>query len=240
MSDNIKNIKEEILSKIRTHEVAMRPKAYFTLKVGALAVVAFMVLVVSVFLCNFILFTVRLNSHDSLLAFGPGGIVRFLQLFPWSFLLLDVALIALLEWLVRQFQFGYKNSVIMLLFAILVVVASVSVFLDRGIGFNDELLRRADRHSLPPPFGDFYERARHAAPESGVYHGTVVAVQGETLMVRLDMSTTTITVVVPNHERVAVGERVFIFGKEGTSSVEAFGVRTLPHDDPFIPPPEMR
>ncbi len=235
------NLKNQILEKIRTKRVSMRPKIFFTLHVGALIVVGFCVLALSVFLFNYISFIVRLNSHDALLGFGPRGIELFLQVFPWPLLLLDLALVVLLEWLLRHFKFGYRRPALLLFAGLLLSSLIVGSFLDRGLRFNDNFLRRADRGMLPPPLGAFYEYARRP-PGPEEYRGTITAINGTQLTVQLDSTTTTITIEAPpEHGDIAVGQRIFIFGHFGTSSIQAFGIRGLPQDrdDPFVPPPAV-
>src|SRR5258708_270145 len=188
MNDNqppgAKSIKDIILEKISKEEVVMRSKKYFILKALALAAVALAVLLLSLVICNFILFSIRLNSHDALLGFGPRGFLVFLQLFPWSYFALDILLILILEWLLRRFRFGYRRPVLYLLFGILVLTTSVGFFIARGTDIDDRLLDRADQHSLPPPFDDLLENARRApSPESGLCHCVITAIQGDTLTV---------------------------------------------------------
>src|SRR5437773_112715 len=101
------NLKEQLLRDIRSGEVAMRPRYFFMLKIAALASVAAGVLAVSIFILNFILFGLRINHHEELLGFGTQGFLAFLRFFPWYLLILDVALITLLEFLLRRFKFGY-------------------------------------------------------------------------------------------------------------------------------------
>jgi hypothetical protein len=134
-----KSMRERILEKIDTRELSMRPKIYFTLKVAALVLITLAVLVISIFIFNFILFSSRINGHESLLGFGPRGILTFLEFFPWWLLGIDIALIILLEWLLRQFRFGYKSPVLYLLLTLLVVTASTAFLIDRGTAFNDQL-----------------------------------------------------------------------------------------------------
>lgn len=157
------NLQEKILRKIRQGEVVMRPRIYFTLRAAALAAVALAVLILSVFICNFIFFTLRLNGHESLLA-RPGGLLLFLRFFPWELLVLDAAFIILLEWMLKQFKFAYQKPTVYLAFSLLVVVLSAGFALDRGTRFNDAFLDRADHGGLPYPFGDVYQHAHRPLP----------------------------------------------------------------------------
>lgn len=156
-------LQEKILQKIREGEVVMRPKLYFTLRAVALVLVTLAVLALSVFICNFIFFTLRLNGHESLLS-RPGGLFLFLRFFPWGLVVLDVALVFLLEWMLRQFKFAYQRPTLYLSLALVAVVLSAGFVIDRGTPFNDRILMRADRGGLPPPFVQIYEGSRRPLP----------------------------------------------------------------------------
>jgi len=153
------NLKEKILSDIRSGQVHMRPRFYFVLQVAALALLAFVVLVISVFIFNFILFSIRINHVDTLLGFGPRGWGAFIQFFPWTWLLVDILLIAVLEWLLRTFRFGTKIPALYLLGALVAVTLVAGLAIDKGTPLNDDLLQR--HAGLPPPFGDLYSHVRH-------------------------------------------------------------------------------
>ncbi len=141
----------------------MRPRLYFTLRAVALVFVALAVLVLSIFICNFIFFTIRLNGHESLLA-RPGGLLLFLRFFPWELVVVDAALIFLLERMLKSFRFAYQKPTLYLALALVTAVLSAGFVLDRGTPFNDRILMRADRGGLPPPFTQIYEGSRRPLP----------------------------------------------------------------------------
>ena len=231
-----KGMKDEILRKINADTVRMRPKVYFTIQVGSLIILVLMILVVSVFICNFILFGIRLNNHDTLLGFGPRGIEAFLMLFPWSLLILDAALVVLLEWLLRQFRFGYKSPVLFLFLALILITGAVGLILDRETPLNDMLLRGSDEHLLPAPFGDVYGRARHLPPDAGFCKCTISAIDGGTLTVVDSRGTTTLKVILPEDDARAttsgltVGDTILVAGDRDGETIRAFGVRKVSPD----------
>jgi hypothetical protein len=235
-----KNMRDRILEKIEAQEVLMRPKFYFTLKIAALVLVMLAVLVISIFIFNFILFSVRVNSHDALLGFGPRGIEAFIIFFPWVWFLLDVVLIAVLEWLIREFRFGYKIPVLYLLAAIFFSTAIVGLAIDRGTDVNDRLLRRADRHELP--LGRLYEGARRPMPGSGVCLCAISAIKGDTLTVydpRVGSSTLLTVVLPPNDPRATttllkVGDLVFIAGDVTGDDIHAFGLKKVSPNTMYV------
>ncbi len=230
----LSSMKERLLHKIDAQELNMRPKVYFTLHVAALVLVAIAVLLVSIFIFNFILFSIRINSHDSLLMFGPRGIWAFILFFPWTFLIIDILLIALLEWLLRKFRLGNKIPVLYLLLGLVGLTAVTGLFLDRATTFNDRLLIRADQHHLLPPLNTFYVSARHhLTPESGVCTCVVTAIEGNKMYLRDTEGTTSIIATLPPNDPRAtttlfkVGDLVFIAGDPEGGGIRAFGIRPL-------------
>ncbi len=155
------NIKDAILGKIRSHKVGMHPKYYFVLRVAAFAIVSLALLAVSVFILNFILFSIRINSQDVFLGFGPRGLGPFLAFFPWDLLAVDVALIAVLLWLLRQFKFGYRSPLLFMLLGVILFTLGLGFLLDRKTGVNERFLLEANERRLPPPLGGYYRGVRH-------------------------------------------------------------------------------
>ena len=226
------NIKSRILADINSGKLEMRPKIYFTLKITALVLVVLAIVSISVFILNFILFSIRINSHEALLSFGPRGWEAFTHLFPWGLLIVDVLLIVLLITLVRHFKLGYKIPILHLLTVLIVLTVAAGVFLDRGTPFNDRMYERGGR-GLPNPIMKMYKHAhRPLPPGGGVCLCTILAIEGNTLTVQDTRNgTTTLTVVLPSDNKRAtttnlqVGDVVLIAGTEEGDTIQAFGVR---------------
>ncbi|MCE9643935.1 hypothetical protein K8Q93_01670 [Candidatus Parcubacteria bacterium] len=234
------NLKDQLLKDIRSGEVAMRPRYFFLLKIVALASVATAVLILSVFIFNFILFGLRINHHQELLGFGSRGLFTFLRVFPWFLLLLDVALVVLLEYLLRRFKFGYKVPVLYLLAGLFVGTLLAGFAVDRGTYFNDRMLE-GSRH-LPPGLGHFYEGARRPPPPGGgLCRCTILAIDGSQLTVEDTRSgTTTLVVLLPSNNPRAtttalkVGDTVLIAGTEENGVIRAFGVRKISEENEWL------
>lgn len=226
-------LRDRIMSQIKSEHISMRPRVYFTLQIAAIALVAFLVLLLSVFIFNFILFSIRINSHDAFLGFGPRGIVAFLMFFPWPLLVLDAALIFVLEWLLRTFKFGYRLPIVYVLGAILAITFVTGFALDRGTFLNDHLMERAEgEHHLPPPFNALYGGARRP-PHDGICRCTITEMGTGTLTVEDHRrgATTTLTVLLPVNDLRAtstglhVGDVVIVAGDRDGTTIRAFGVR---------------
>jgi hypothetical protein len=227
-------MRDSLLKKIEAHEVSMRPKIYYSLQVAALVLLALAVLVVSIFVFNYILFTIRISNQDSFLGFGPRGIWAFIYLFPWWLLLVDVTLVYLLERVLRQFKFGYRSPVLYLLLGLFVVTGSTAFALDRGTTFNDRILIHAEHHGLPPPFGMVYTYVRHPLPPDSNFCTCVIEdINGNILFLRDANGSTTFTAKLPLNDPRATttflreGDTIFIAGDLDDGAIRAFGIRKI-------------
>lgn len=235
---------QNILEKIRKNELTLKPKTYFRLRFAAFILVVVAVLVVSVFLSSFILFTIRASGQASLIGFGPAGWQVFLFLFPWGLSTLEIGLIILLQYLLRSFKFGYRVPVLYLLGGVIFVML-VSGFVIDKTPLHGALLRQADRNQLPPPFGNLYENARRLPPPGhGIFLGTITSITGNTLSIALlnpmdTSATTAVTVIVPSGQTTVqekVGDRIFIRGKMIDGEIQAQDIKNA-NDLP--PPPSI-
>lgn len=230
------NMKEKIMQEIAAGKVAMTPRAYFHAKMAALVTLSLGVFLSSVFLFNFIFFSIRLSGQDALLGFGPEGWRAFVFFFPWGLFALDIILVFFLQKFLREFRFGYRIPVLYLLGGLMGAALLAGFTLAATTPLNERLHER--RGDLPPPMRALYDGARRPPPEgSGFCRCIILAIDGSTLTVE-DMrplpgggSTTTLTVILPEDDRratttgLAVGDVVFIAGEEEDGIIQAFGVR---------------
>lgn len=238
--EQYKSIKDTILSKIDSKEISMRTKKYFVGKTVALIALVSAVLIVSAGLFNFIFFSIRIHSHGYLLSFGPQGFSLFLMLFPWWMLVLDAALIVILEWLIRKFRFGYKVPVLYLLLVLLGVAALLGFTTDRITPVNDRLLHRADSHQLPRTINGFYEGFRRPPrPEHGVCNCVITAIDGQILSAyEKNDPSRLFTIFVPENDQtmqtLSLGDTIFAAGNLHDGVLYTFGIRkTTDETAPF-------
>lgn len=151
------NLKKRILQKIESDDVTMHSGAYFATRTAAAVVVSFAVLLLTIFICNFIVFSIRIAGHNPFARSDATELALFLKFFPWPFLLLDIALMVLLRQLLKHFRFGYLLPAVYVFLILIAATISVSLFLDEGIHLNDRLLEHAHRHELPQPLNVWYE-----------------------------------------------------------------------------------
>lgn len=230
------SLKERLLHDIKDGKVAMRPRIYFTLRLAALIATLIAILVISVFIVNFISFSIRISMSDALLGFGAPGVGAFFAHFPWHLAVLDALLILLLQYLLRHFSFGYRIPVLYLVGVLIAGASLFGVTLDRATPFNERMHER--RMYLPPGPRGMYEGVRPPPKGSGICRCKILAVEGNILTVEdirpdADSATSSLIVVLPSDSRRAtttgltVGDIVFIAGKEEGGVIEAFGVRKV-------------
>lgn len=135
MSQDIKNIRQKIMTEIQEGKLKMRPKIYFAIGsaftlIGLVASIA-----ISVFAVGWIRFIVRSNG-----IFGH-KLERLLSIFPWWLLMIAVIGLVTGVMLVRKYDFSYKIDLKKgLILMILIVI--ISGWLVDTLGFNDLLSRR--------------------------------------------------------------------------------------------------
>lgn len=229
-------VQDEVLERIRSGNLRMKPRFFFVLKLGLILFIAALIAVVSIFLVSFISFAIRLNGHDSLLGFGSRGFFLFLELFPWFWLLLDLVLIVLLGWILRRFKFAYRRSLLLVLVVLSIIAGAVGIVFDHGTRFHDDRLDEAERGELFMPFESLYERVHTRAPaEFGVYRGFVVRIAETDFSITYDDGDGDFDdgmwrIVPPDDfevEELFIGDRVYVAGDEDGDVIRAYGVHIL-------------
>lgn len=231
------SIQEKILENIRTEKIHMRPKFYFTLVFIALVLVSVFVFCITAFIFSYIVFSVRASSDLFLLGFGFRGFILFLLFFPWVYVILNIILICLLEWLVRRFSFGYKHSIVLVFAVITVVLLSVSLLVEyfdtqKKIHYGIEKVAHEQKMPL---IRDMYTKLRRPPQHGrGLCRCVVVGIDGNTLTLVDDDpnigTTTMVKILLPDNystSTLQVGDNVFVVGEVRDGQIHAFGIREM-------------
>lgn len=233
---NSDTLSDQVLARIRSGNVTMRPRIYFVLATLVTIFVTVLILLTSVLLVSFISFDLRMSGHESLLAFGARGSLTFLSVFPWGLALFDIALVVLLAWLLRRFRFGYRKPLLALLLILLGAGAISGLLFDRETNFHDDRYEEAEAGELFAPLESLYERVSERAPqEQGIYRGFVTDIEDESFTLTFD-----------DHDRdeddgvwnvlppdafdittLMVGDRVYVAGDADDTVIRAYGIRVL-------------
>ncbi len=225
-------IKDQILHKIKTQELSMRPKSSFVWKVALITFIAIVIFCISVFICNFILFHIIESGRGALLGFGPRGYLVFLKFFPWTLLFADIALIIGLNYLLKTFEFSYKRPGIYLAAGLVVVVLASGLIVSMSTPLNKELQRQSEMGHLPRPVGELYTQARRPPREKGICECRVLAVSENTITVQdihneLNMP---VTIQLPPEfpHDFETGSVLFIAGDLLNGEIRPFGIHKKP------------
>ena len=234
-NDQKQNIVDNVLKKVREGGVRMHPKMYFIARLIGVIVIAFLVLAISALVASFIFFSIHESGEQFLLGFGGRGVLTFFSLFPWIFILIDIVLIVLLEWLVQSFKFGYRISLLKIFLGILISSIVLGVIIDLT-PLHTALLDRADNGQLPI-IGELYENIRNSHEGQGVFRGTITSMQGNEIVIfhddnDHDQDDGTRTVILSSiaSSTFQLGDRVYVYGKMSNGLIEAQGVQKLSAD----------
>jgi hypothetical protein len=226
----------QILEKIKSGKVNMRPKYYFMLRLVALAVTIFITFLLSAFIVSYVIFSINAGGEINLLAFGPRGLYHFILTLPWLILVVDVLLIVFLDWLLKGFRFGYNSSILFLFVVTMVSITALATLINYT-SFHRKLMRRAENNTLPIG-GGFYMGIRMSHGNQGIFRGQIVSIESTSTfyMKHNDLDSDTdyhvIEVVTPQNSDVftlflAPGDEVFIAGDKTSTGIRAYGIRKL-------------
>jgi hypothetical protein len=236
-TEKIQNdIKNQILEKIKSGEVNMKPKYYFIIKLVALALTVFLTFILSTMLVSYVIFSIKISGQFFLLGFGAKGLYHFFIALPWFILGIDVLLIFFLDWLLKSFKFGYNSSV-MFLFVVTLVSITVLASLINSTSFHRDMMLRAEGRGLPIA-GGFYNDLRRSHKSQGLFRGEIMSIEGtSTFYIRyVDQNSNvdgdTAKIVVPNSIDIfslgaMIGDTVYIAGDSINGEIHAYGIRKL-------------
>jgi hypothetical protein len=186
MNENEYNkIKDRVLQKIQSGEVSMRPRFHFMLQLVALVLVVFFILMTSSLLISYVIFSLVESGRLVLLGFGFRGILTFFTSLPWMLILIEIVLIVLLEYLLKQFKLGYRSSFSTLFLVILCMSVAISLIID-STSLHHTLQGRAEKGGLPF-VREYYRGIIRTLPNEEIFRGTAMVVGTSTFV--LDSTT---------------------------------------------------
>jgi hypothetical protein len=145
MSKRKIDITKNVMSKIKTERIKMKPKWYFL--VGSLSIVLALVslIIVSIFLISLITFS--LKSH------GPMGAIRYQQIisnFPWWAPIIVIVGLVTGIILLKKYDFSYKKSFLFIVTVFISAVLLAGILIDI-LGFDNLWIKRG-------PMKKFYQQ----------------------------------------------------------------------------------
>jgi hypothetical protein len=235
---NENEIKKNILDKIESGEIKMQPKTYFVLKIVMLVVIAILILITSAFLLSFIFFSISVSGRLFLLGFGTRGLTVFFLTFPWWILFIDIVFVIALEWLLKRFQFGYRNPIIYTLGGVMLLTLAAAYGIE-STSLHGRIAE-VERSRPVPVVGAFYSQIVRPPHEMGVFRGVVTSVGSSTFVLEnsdqdmdADNSTTTLSLTIFLNPSIGtttwlrVGDTLLVAGDRTGSQIHIYGIQKI-------------
>lgn len=129
-------LNDDVMKKIDSNEVEMKPKAYFVLLTAGLAVFTVLLFFASAWFTNLLIFKFRSHGLFEYLKYGTIGHYFFVGNIP--FVLAFIAMLFFIAglMLLKYFDFSYKGSLLMMGSAI-VITTLIAAFLIDSFGLNE-------------------------------------------------------------------------------------------------------
>lgn len=228
----MRKIKESVLNRIRSGELAMRPKWHFVLKTILATVGAVIVFLAALYLVSFIVFTARQSGAWFGPAFGSLGFAALLRSLPWTLILLSLVFVGVLEILARRYAFAYRRP---LLYSVAVIIVLVLAGGAAVAPFHRTPFRDMPMHRLPVLTERFYRNfGPPPFPAREFYRGTITESLSDGFVIE-DFEGATTTIRIPPRfplRRIgapppAIGDEVVVFGAASGTEISARGIRVL-------------
>lgn len=227
MENNKHNLKEQILVKIKSGQIKVKPKFYFVLR--ALLLISGLVAagLLLLYLISFVFFILRANGLWQASAFGLRGWGLLFSSLPWLLLVVIGFFVLVMEILVKHFSFAYRRPV---LYSVVVIVAFLGLtgFVLAQTSLHQNLWEQAEAENLPLA-GPLYGMLRTNDPADW-HRGTVLSTTTigfdmlnlgeEILSIEIDATTRK-----PFNLDIRPGDMVMVIGERSDNEVKAFGVR---------------
>ncbi|MEI6222780.1 MAG: hypothetical protein WCP97_08515 [bacterium] len=220
-------IEKNIMDNISKKTVSMRSKyVFWAQSLGIKSVLLFSFLL-ALFFLNLVLYSFQVSRAFSFLSFSNTGVLAFLELFPYSWILLVVACVVVFSFVWKRFSVAYKLSIQQVLFALLFLVIGGSIAVAFS-GVNQRISQAVEERNvtlLKPFYGNtFYQ--------NGKYHvqGVIERVGEKEFVVKSGNDLVTVrysdTTHFPDGEDFREGDELYAGGSFGEDAVfYADGIR---------------
>ena len=232
--NNKKSLESEILAKIRSGRLKMKPKWRFLLRAGLFAVAGIAALLASLYLLSFVIFMLRRTGIWFVPIFGFPGWFTFLASFPWLVIIFALLMVFVLEMLITRYSFAYRRPLVYSLLSLILVVVVGGFVIARWTPFHRRVAGFAlERHV---PFARNFYRDFGAPPLRDVHRGEITTTTPNGFIIQ-DPREGMLNVIITPRTRLplgmdfGIGKMAVVFGPEQSSTIQAFGVRIIDDED---------
>lgn len=220
--------KDTIIDKIKSGEVAMKPKWYFVLRAFLFLCSMLFVALISVYLLTFIVFALHKTGVWFTPSFGMRGLMFLVVSSPWVLILVLFMFLGLLYVLVTHYSFSYRKPLVYSMIGSVLFVIAISSFVAQT-SIHDRVQTFVEAHQVPG-FTTLYDAVGKERP-AGIAVGTiselvengfVLQVDGELVTIKIGLLTRQ-----PTGKEYSIGDKVMVLGKKTDTTMQAFGIRHL-------------
>lgn len=229
--EKIKNLREEVLGKIKSGSIKPHSKFYFTFRNALLVLVIVVIFLILLFITSFVIFALKTSELWFLPIFGIQGIEILISNFPWILVFAIIIFTVFLEVLANRFNFVFLKPLLYSLLLIIFIVVAFSFFINSTPlhPFVYEKARKENISVLKP----FYDKFTRPNP-TDFHPGTVIdEIKDNTFAIEL-ADKTKISVKISENTRIRPefkiyrGGRILVIGKIKNGIIEAEAIDNAP------------
>lgn len=131
----VKDIKNEVLDKIKKNNIKIKPKRWFHFVKFGIASLIIILALLSVVFANYFIYIPKKMG-----AFKGSGMSIYFSYVPIVLFIVIILMIILSIWLYKEFEGGYKKSFLFIFFVALIAIIIIGVILAFS-GINERLER---------------------------------------------------------------------------------------------------
>lgn len=148
--------KEYIMSQIKSDKISIKARwIHLAKRIGLQSGLALTVLVV-ILSVNAFFFYIKSNGLLMPLHYGPTVWQKFLHSLPYDLILIIIILFLIINFIIKRFDFSYKQPIVIIFISLLLFVLLGSTVLFAS-NFNHALQGHLDRNDIKIPYvSDFY------------------------------------------------------------------------------------
>jgi len=231
----------ELIKKIESGEIKMRPKYYFLVRDGLVMLAALAIFAISALLVSLIYFALRESDVFILPHFGTAGFRIMIAVFPWIPVVIALILTFCLSLVLQKYSFAYRRPLLYLpLLVITILIASGVVIGQTPLHRNvREFSHRNHTAFVEPLYNSF-----QGIGNGNVTIGQIVSTNPNQLQIISD-DQNSYTIMISGQTQFPFGddfvdnEHVAIIGNRSGNTINAIAIRRLPFptDQGFTPPP---
>lgn len=226
-----KKLRENILATIQTGQAKMTPRWHFLLRAALFFFGFVFIFLCALYLLSFTLFVLDKSQLWFVPQFGAHGVFIFFRSLPWLLLSIVLVFLIILQILARHYSFSYQRPLLFSVLGILLFVILGSSVIQK-LGFHEGVSEYSRVHKLPLA-APMYERFEFGEEQS-VYPGVIIEIRDPNFSIRsrrqeiLKVEVTDETRF-PVGKRFVIGDEVLVLGEREEDTIEAYGVRPIPH-----------